>query len=62
MFVTVSDENGVEFKGILLEDAPRAGDDDKVHVFVLAYGENGFGLEGPGVRELKHLGNGKYGA
>lgn len=64
-YVTVSDEteNPNEFLGIRLADAPTAGSDDAIPVFVFFDGrENGFGTSSPQVKQLKHLADSKYGA
>ena len=66
-FVTVSDERTgddlTEFVGILLEDAaPAVGQFGHVAVFV-DNPSSGFGWEnGCQIANLKHLGDGKYGA
>lgn len=64
-YVTVSDEteHPQEFLGIRLADPPEVGSEDKIPVFVMFDGrENGFGTTSPQVKELKRLGDGKYGA
>lgn len=63
-FVTVSDETShpKEFLGLLLGPCGAVGETQWVATFVTD-SENGFGWPvGCAVNELKHLGDGKFGA
>lgn len=66
-WVTVSDETSdpQTFLGLRINKsgAPDAGSDVEIPVFVYFDGRaNGFGDTVPVVKQLKHLGDGKYGA
>lgn len=63
-WVTVTDENGVDFPGLIFGPEPEV--DGHVRVWVFPDRESGFGFDVGAVasRELKRLGDGsgKYGA
>ena len=61
-WVTATDEAGNDFKALTAH--PNASGEDKVAVWVFIDGPNGFGRNVGEVAmlELKHLGDGRFGA